>query len=79
MASRIIKMLLPGIYRGIQKMVEWSRANVEIKPAKIDEDVQIEIKPMKVDLLKHKMLVKAQSCALGNGHDMTNIKYLSRV
>ena len=29
------------------------------------------IRPKKVYILKHKMLVKVQSFALGNGHDLT--------
>ena len=45
MASKIFKTFIPAIYRGVRKVIQWTRANVEMEPTTYDGDVNIKIKP----------------------------------
>ena len=43
--SKIIKAMIPGIYKGVRKLIEWSWANVSTKPTQYDGGVTFNFTP----------------------------------
>ena len=43
--SKIVKAMIPGIYKGVRKLIEWSWANVSTKPTQYDGGVTFNFTP----------------------------------